>query len=36
MILKMSQEGDDGYLSVIEGGEEVDSEMISSHAKHAI
>jgi len=24
----MTQEGDDGYLSVIEGGEEVDSEMM--------
>jgi hypothetical protein len=36
MIFKMAQEGDDGYLSVIEGGEEVDSEMISSHTKHAI
>jgi hypothetical protein len=28
MIFKMAQEGDDGYLSVIEGGEEVDSEMM--------
>jgi hypothetical protein len=32
----MAQEGDDGYLSIMEGGEEVDSEMISSHTKHAI
>jgi hypothetical protein len=32
----MAQEGDDGYLSVIEGGEEVDSKMISSHTKHII
>jgi hypothetical protein len=32
----MAQEGDDGYLSVIEEGEEVDSKMISSHTKHTI
>jgi len=35
-ILKMAQDGEYGYLSVIEGGEEVDSEMISNHTKHAI
>jgi hypothetical protein len=32
----MAQDGEYGYLSVIEGGEEVDSEMISNHTKHAI
>jgi hypothetical protein len=27
-MLSMAQEGEDGYLSIIEGGEEIDEEML--------
>jgi hypothetical protein len=32
----MAQEGEDGYLSIIEGGEEIDEEMLSNHTNHSI
>jgi hypothetical protein len=33
-VLSMSQEGEDGYLSITEGGEEIG--MLSNHTKHII
>ena len=35
-VLSVAQEGEDGYLSIIEGGEEIDEEMLSNHTKHSI
>jgi hypothetical protein len=32
----MAQEGEDGYLSIVEGGEELDQEILSNHTKHSI
>jgi hypothetical protein len=32
----MAQDGEYGHMSVIEGGEKVDSKMISNYTKHMI